>query len=164
MPSIPGVNDVNNCEAYYEALMVDPLWEVSPLSALSETAALFVLRPLELLGAAAGVFFRDFLGPIPFIWKVPCLAIAALVRINENHLTQDQQKLWVLIQNLPSQPRRSPPLGVAGALPGCTSWTLLTGLEDLHSENQTGARPMVLGLRGTILHRPGGAASPPDSV
>ena len=65
------------CEAYYEALMVDPLWEVTPLRALAETASQVALRPLEMCGASAGAFLADFLAPLPLAWKLPALAVCA---------------------------------------------------------------------------------------
>ena len=49
----------NKCEAYYEALMVDPLWEVTPLKAITETVSQFVLRPVEMCGGSLGVFFNE---------------------------------------------------------------------------------------------------------
>ncbi len=65
------------CEAYYEALMVDPFWEVTPLRAVTETVSQLVLRPLEMCGASVGLFFSDVLAPIPLVWKLPVLAVAA---------------------------------------------------------------------------------------
>ncbi len=66
------------CEAYYEALMVDPFWEVTPLKALTETVSQMVLRPLEMCGASMGVFFSEVLAPLPLLWKVPVLVVCAV--------------------------------------------------------------------------------------
>lgn len=74
-----GVKDSSKCEAYYEALMVDPFWEVTPLKALTETLSQFVLRPLEMFGGSVGVFFTDILAPVPLVWKVPVLIVGAVI-------------------------------------------------------------------------------------
>ena len=68
------------CEAYYEALMVDPFWEVTPLKALTETLSNFILRPLEMFGSSVGVFFSEILSSdVPLLWKAPILIIAAVI-------------------------------------------------------------------------------------
>lgn len=76
--SISGIQD-NKCEAYYEALMVDPFWEITPLKAITETASQFVLRPLEVLGSSIGIFFSGILEPIPIFWKIPVLIVGLIV-------------------------------------------------------------------------------------
>ena len=58
--------------------MVDPLWEVTPLRALTETASQFVLRPLEMMGATVGVFFAEVLAPLPLMWKLPVMVMVAV--------------------------------------------------------------------------------------
>ena len=73
-----GVKD-NKCEVYYEALMVDPFWEVTPLVAVSETLSQFVLRPLEMCGASLGTFFNEILAPMPLLWKIPVLIIGMII-------------------------------------------------------------------------------------
>lgn len=67
------------CEAYYEALMVDPFWEVTPLKAITETCSQFILRPLEILGSSLGIFFNEILAPIPLLWKIPVLIVAVVL-------------------------------------------------------------------------------------
>jgi Ca2+/Na+ antiporter len=65
----------NHCEDYYEALLVDPFWEVTPLAAFSETLSQFVLSPLRAVGHFVGLFFGEVLAPIPLAWKIPVLII-----------------------------------------------------------------------------------------
>ena len=65
------------CAEYHEALLVDPLWEVSPTMAISETISKFVLQPLEHFGDSLGKFFSsltrnltwtDYMTVLPFVF------------------------------------------------------------------------------------------------
>ena len=40
----------------FQALMVDPFWEVTPLKAVTETVTQFILHPLEIAGTSIGKF------------------------------------------------------------------------------------------------------------
>ena len=51
----------DKCQEYFEALMVDPLLEVTPTMALAETFTAFVVQPLEHLGRHIGKFFNALL-------------------------------------------------------------------------------------------------------
>ena len=51
----------DKCKEYYEALMIDPLLEVTPTMALAETFTAFVVQPLEHLGRHIGKFFNALL-------------------------------------------------------------------------------------------------------
>ncbi len=55
------------CHTYYEALVVDPLWEVSPTMALAETVVQFVLLPLQHVGQHLGKFFSGLLGELSWL-------------------------------------------------------------------------------------------------
>ena len=54
-------NSEARCAKYYDAVMVDPFWEVSPTMALAETVSKLVLHPLEHLGLSLGKFFNSLL-------------------------------------------------------------------------------------------------------
>ncbi len=58
--------------------MVDPFWEVTPLRAATETLSGMVLRPLEMCGASAGLFLSEVIAPLPLVWKLPAMAVAAV--------------------------------------------------------------------------------------
>ena len=51
----------DKCKEYYEALMIDPLLEVTPTMALAETFTAFIVQPLEHLGRHIGKFFNALL-------------------------------------------------------------------------------------------------------
>jgi len=74
-----GTNADAKCEAYYETLLVDPLWEVTPLRAITETASHMVLKPLEGAGHSIGLFLERVVAPMPWLWKLPALCIAFLL-------------------------------------------------------------------------------------
>jgi hypothetical protein len=74
-------NVADPCEEYYAAAMVDPLWEVSILDAITETVCRLVVRPVEALGTALGRFFTNVIDPIPFAWKLPILILCVLILV-----------------------------------------------------------------------------------
>ncbi len=57
----------DRCAEYHDALLVDPLWEVSPTMAVAETIVQFVLLPLEHLGRHLGKFFAGLLGELSWM-------------------------------------------------------------------------------------------------
>ena len=69
----------SKCEAYYSALLVNPVLEATPIIALSEMLSQFVLRPLQLLGESLGVYYKTLLDPLPLVWKIPCLLLGTLI-------------------------------------------------------------------------------------
>ena len=61
--------------------MVNPILEVTPVTALTEMASQFVLRPLNVLGKQVGAFYTNLLEPLPWVWKLPVLILATLIII-----------------------------------------------------------------------------------
>lgn len=70
---------VDPCEEYYAAAMVDPLWEVSILDAITETVCQLIIRPCSALGIILGNFYSNIIDPIPFAWKIPVAIIATIL-------------------------------------------------------------------------------------
>ena len=68
-----------NCEAYYSALLVNPVLEATPIKALCEMLSLFVLRPLQLLGESLGIYYKTLLEPLPLVWKIPVLLVGTMI-------------------------------------------------------------------------------------
>lgn len=56
----------DECEKYYEAVMMDPFLKVKPTDVLSEMIGSFVLHPSENLGSAIAKFSSGILGNLPF--------------------------------------------------------------------------------------------------
>jgi hypothetical protein len=71
----------HNCAEYHEALMVDPLWEVTPTMAVAETLTLLVVQPLEHLGTHLGKFFSSLLASQSWLASIPVLAFVCLVTL-----------------------------------------------------------------------------------
>ncbi|XP_033743839.1 uncharacterized protein LOC117329797 [Pecten maximus] len=67
----------NPCEKYYKMLMVDPLWEVSPIMVISSAVTRCIIYPMELffesVGRSLGLLFNE----IPLHWQP--LMFAAIV-------------------------------------------------------------------------------------
>ncbi|XP_038650733.1 chloride channel CLIC-like protein 1 isoform X2 [Scyliorhinus canicula] len=59
------------CEAYYKALLVDPILEVPPTKALMLTVTSMITEPLKHIGQPIGQFFRDLLKDLPWLWQFP---------------------------------------------------------------------------------------------
>ena len=69
------------CEAYYEALIVNPILEVTPLKALTEMLAQFIFKPLNILGEHLGGFYKNLLEPLPWAWKLPVILVVTILMI-----------------------------------------------------------------------------------
>ncbi len=63
----------DRCNDYHDALLVDPLWEVSPTMAVAETIVQFIVLPLEHLGKHLGRFFSSLLGELSWLSSTPVL-------------------------------------------------------------------------------------------
>ncbi|KAM3922992.1 chloride channel CLIC-like protein 1 [Leptodactylus fuscus] len=74
--------DSDSCESYYKALMVDPLWEVTPLMAISSVVARFVVHPLELFSHTIGKSLRNIMSEIPSQWQLPVFLLFPLTLIS----------------------------------------------------------------------------------
>lgn len=57
----------NECQKYYEAVMLDPLLEVTPTLVLSEMIAGFFLHPSGMLGSAVADYSRNVLSMMYFL-------------------------------------------------------------------------------------------------
>ena len=65
------------CGKYHENLLVDAIWEVSPLHAISVCISRFFFEPMKIFSKTIGVCFRLFFSEIPLQWQ-PFLFIAAV--------------------------------------------------------------------------------------
>ncbi|OWF38492.1 uncharacterized protein LOC110466223 [Mizuhopecten yessoensis] len=68
----------NPCEKYYKMLMVDPLWEVSPIMVISSTITRCIIYPMELFFEGVGRSLRLFFTEIPLHWQ-PLMFIAMVI-------------------------------------------------------------------------------------
>ncbi|XP_002154667.3 chloride channel CLIC-like protein 1 isoform X1 [Hydra vulgaris] len=59
----------DQCAMYYESILVDPIWEVSPLMATSTSLSRFCGEPLKQLAATSGECFKLFFNEIPMQWQ-----------------------------------------------------------------------------------------------
>ena len=64
------------CIEYHEALLVDPLWEVTPTMAVAETLVVFVMQPMEKIGLHLGKFFTALLSTQSWFTMIPVLVFA----------------------------------------------------------------------------------------
>ena len=74
-----GESEAAKCDAYYSALLVNPVLEATPIKALIEMLSMFVLRPLQLLGESLGIYYKTLLDPLPLMWKIPILFTGTVV-------------------------------------------------------------------------------------
>jgi hypothetical protein len=54
----------NDCQKYYEAVMMDPALEVTPTLVLSDMISSFLLHPCGKLGSAVADFSNNILGKL----------------------------------------------------------------------------------------------------
>ena len=52
------------CEKYHEMLYTDPVYQISPAKAFSDTIAIIILGPLEHAGTQIGKFIYNLLGTL----------------------------------------------------------------------------------------------------
>jgi len=78
--SVSGVfSNVDKCEEYHKAILVDPIYEVNPLTALVDLIIKLLLHPLSRLGEAVGKMFSGLLGNVPMIYQIPILILFSLI-------------------------------------------------------------------------------------
>ncbi|XP_060062657.1 uncharacterized protein LOC132543198 [Ylistrum balloti] len=70
----------NPCERYYKMLMVDPLWEVSPIMVLSSTVTRCIIYPMEIVLEGAGRSLKLFFNEIPLHWQ-PLMFLAVVLML-----------------------------------------------------------------------------------
>lgn len=73
------VSSVDKCEEYHKAILVDPIYEVNPLTALVDLSTKLLLHPLSSLGKEVGSMFTGLLGEVPLLWKVPVLLVFVIL-------------------------------------------------------------------------------------
>ncbi|XP_005107581.1 uncharacterized protein LOC101862372 [Aplysia californica] len=66
------------CYDYHYALLVDPVWEVSPLMVLSTLLTRCLLLPTELISSSLGRSLRAFFTEIPAQWQLLVMLIAVV--------------------------------------------------------------------------------------
>ena len=64
------------CLEYHEALMVDPILEVTPTMAVAETVTVLVLHPMEQIGHHLGKFFSAIASTQSWLTMAPVLAFS----------------------------------------------------------------------------------------
>ncbi|KAL8607731.1 hypothetical protein ACOMHN_039404 [Nucella lapillus] len=65
----------NPCDLYFQAIFVDPLWEITPIMVLTSMVTRSLLYPVETLASGLGRALRRFFTHIPLQWQPPCLAL-----------------------------------------------------------------------------------------
>ncbi|EDO45108.1 predicted protein [Nematostella vectensis] len=71
----------DTCTKYQEALLVDPLWEVTPSMAVSVTITRFFIKPLEYVAEAFGKSFRALFKEVPVQWQPFMFILVALLLV-----------------------------------------------------------------------------------
>jgi len=72
-------SSVDPCEEYHKTIMVDPVYEVNPLTALVDLLTKLILHPLSSLGTEVGLMFSGLLSSVPLFWKVPVLLVFVIL-------------------------------------------------------------------------------------
>uniref|UniRef100_K1QEA3 Chloride channel CLIC-like protein 1 n=1 Tax=Magallana gigas TaxID=29159 RepID=K1QEA3_MAGGI len=67
------------CEKYHKALMVDPMYEISPLNVLWSVLVRGVLHPIELLFSSVGKCLKLFFNEIPAQWQLLMFVLMVVV-------------------------------------------------------------------------------------
>jgi len=97
------------CAEYHEALLVDPLWEVTPTMAVAETITVFVVQPMEKIGEHLGKFFSgltsqlSWLSTLPVLLFVFMLIMMIFVMMFGYHI-----RLPLFLASIEPQPRQVP--------------------------------------------------------
>ncbi|XP_046326376.2 chloride channel CLIC-like protein 1 [Haliotis rufescens] len=69
------------CEKYYYTMLVDPLWELTPLLVLSSALTRCILHPIEKLSSGLGRSFRVFFAEIPAQWQPIIMVLLLLLAL-----------------------------------------------------------------------------------
>ncbi|VDI45935.1 Hypothetical predicted protein, partial [Mytilus galloprovincialis] len=69
------------CEKYHTVLLVDPLWEITPLMVLSSVITRSLLHPIELFFEGIGKSLRLFFNEIPAQWQPVMLIVIVVVSL-----------------------------------------------------------------------------------
>ncbi|XP_041361333.1 uncharacterized protein LOC121377417 [Gigantopelta aegis] len=72
-------SDDDPCGKYYYYLLVDPLWELTPLMVLSSAASRCILHPMEQLFSGLGRSMRMFFQEIPVQWQPVIMMMSVLL-------------------------------------------------------------------------------------
>jgi len=73
------MSGTDRCGEYHEAIMVDPLYEVNPLTAAVDLLTNLLLHPMSALGGQMGKMFAGLLENVPFFWRVPVLLVFTMM-------------------------------------------------------------------------------------
>ena len=73
------MSGTDRCGEYHEAIMVDPLYEVNPLTAAVDLLTNLLLHPMSALGGQVGKMFAGLLENVPFFWRVPVLLLFTMM-------------------------------------------------------------------------------------
>ncbi|XP_076438110.1 uncharacterized protein LOC143277208 [Babylonia areolata] len=65
----------NPCDRYYQAMFVDPLWEITPVMVLTSVMTRAIVHPAETLASGLGRALRHFFTEIPLHWQPVCLLL-----------------------------------------------------------------------------------------
>jgi len=74
-----GFSNVDKCAEYHKALLVDPIYEINPLTALVDLITKIILHPLTKLGEAVGKMFSGLLNNVPIIYQIPIIVLFSFI-------------------------------------------------------------------------------------
>ncbi|XP_077989810.1 uncharacterized protein LOC144444272 [Glandiceps talaboti] len=66
------------CYQYHHALLVDPLWEVTPIMAVSSAFTRCIIKPLEIISGGLGQSLQRLFSSIPLAWQ-PVVMVAGII-------------------------------------------------------------------------------------
>ncbi|XP_057298590.1 chloride channel CLIC-like protein 1 [Hydractinia symbiolongicarpus] len=67
------------CAKYHQNILVDPVWEVSPLQATAVCASRFIFEPMKQFSSALGVSFRLLMKEVPVQWQPVLFVVIVLI-------------------------------------------------------------------------------------
>ncbi|XP_067893695.1 chloride channel CLIC-like protein 1 isoform X2 [Heterodontus francisci] len=108
------------CEAYYEALLVDPFLEIPPTKALMLTITTLITEPLKHIGEPISQFFRDLLKDLPWMLQFPVILTVVLAVVAFCYSCGNAVVRYGLSRSLPNIGPQAPithynvPYGVQG--------------------------------------------------
>lgn len=128
----------DQCQKYYELLLVNPIWLVPPTKALAVTFTNFVTEPLKHIGKGMGEFIRALMKEIPVLVQIPVLIVLALALLS---FCYGAGKSVTMLRFLGGPERERPQALEAGPGPG-------RRLKEIESRDPGGAGDATFHYRG----------------
>ncbi|MEE6511489.1 hypothetical protein FKM82_018038 [Ascaphus truei] len=101
--------DKDSCEKYYKALIVDPVWEVTPLMVISSAIGRMVIHPVEQMGHMTGRSLRNIMKEIPSQWQPLVMLFMPLISVTLLAAAYFRSKHTTLVvcqgKEVPTRPR-----------------------------------------------------------